>query len=142
VPCSSLVPVLSDSVSSGLGLVPRSSLVLLLGDSVSPGLALLRSSLAGALAAAPSRSPGGAVARGLPAVARGFGDPLLAGEAAPAGDLPVVGGAVAAGEPPAVGDPATPAPVVVPVETPVAVVRETPAPISAPGLRRNSYRCW
>jgi hypothetical protein len=44
------------------------------------------------------------------------------------------GGVVAAGETPLTGEPAAPAlPVVAPV-APVVVVRETPAPISAPGL--------
>jgi len=67
-------------------------------------------------------------------VPRGLGDVLPAGDSLSAGDLVVADGVVVAGEiPPAGGEPAEAAPLVAAEETPV-VVRETPAPISAPGL--------
>ena len=114
--------------------MPRSPSDLLLGDSVARGLTLLpRSSPVGGVA--PSRSRDDAVACGLAGVSRGLGEALPAGEAAWPGDLSAAGDVGAAGETfPAGCEPAAPAPLVAPVETPVVLVRETPAPISAPGL--------
>ena len=65
---------------------------------------------------------------------RGLGDALPAGDSLSAGDLVVADGVVVAGEMRPAGDePAEAAPLVAAAESPV-VVRETPAPISAPGL--------
>ena len=117
-----------------LALVPRSSSDLLLGDSVARGLTLLpRSSPVGGVA--PSRSRDDAVAWGLAGVSCGLGDSLPAGDAPWPGDLLAAGEAGAAGETlPAGCEPAAPAPLVASVDTPVVLVRETPAPTSAPGL--------
>jgi hypothetical protein len=130
--CSS-APPLGDSVCPGRALVPRSGLVPLLGDCVSSGPPVRsRSSLLEGVAVAPSRCRGEGVARGPAAVARGVGDSLPPGEFAVAGDLAPAAGGVAAGDAPPTGEPAAlPA---TPEVTPVVVVRDTPAPISAPGL--------